>query len=376
MLNEPEITPPTLLTSPSGVSEIRGTITSSETNEPIPFANVSLFKGDEQIIGTTTDFDGAYTLKPVDAGNYSLQVSYVGYQTKKVTGVGVSEGRITIQNVAIQQGVSLQEVEVIEYTKPLFELDNMSSETTTYKRRSESQAANVRGGRNNTNVTYIDGMKVPKSQNLIDNTINENTLSLEYEIKIPYSIPSDGKDYHLKIKETKAEVDYEYFIVPRVDKDAFLVAHLTDWESLNLLSGKSSLYYQGKYTGESYINSNQAEDTLQISLGRDQNIFVSRERNKEVNDKQFYSNNIKETIGWDILVKNNKDYPVKITVEDQYPVSNRKSIDVDLLDSDEAKVEEKSGFLTWSFELPKGEKKEINFSYEAKYPRSMNVQFY
>jgi hypothetical protein len=76
------------------------------------------------------------------------------------------------------------------------------------------------------------------------------------------------------------------------------------------------------------------------------------------------------------VVKNNKDYPVKITLEDQYPVSNRKSIDVDLLDSDQAKVEEKSGFLTWSFELPKGEKKEINFSYEAKYPRSMNVQFY
>lgn len=376
LLNEPKVSPQTQLISPGGVSEIRGVVRSSETKEAVPFANVSLFKDDEQFIGTTTNFDGAYTLKPINAGSYSLEVSYVGYQTKRIKGVNVSDGNITVQNVEIQEGVSLQEVEVIEYNKPLFDLGNTSSETTTYQRRETSQVVNMRGGRSNSNVSFIDGVKNLKSKNLIDNSMNENTLSLEYEIKIPYSIPSDGKDYHLKIKETKTEVNYEYFILPRVDKDAFLVAHLTDWESLNLLSGKSSLYYQGKYTGESYIDVNQAEDTLQISLGREKNIFVSRDRNKKINDKQFYSNDIKETVAWDIVIKNNKNYSVNITVEDQFPVSNRKSIDVDLINSDQANVDEKNGFLKWSFELPKGEKKEINFSYEAKYPRNMNVKFY
>jgi hypothetical protein len=430
LLNEPKLTPFGKELNYNGVGSIKGAIIEQNTKEPIPFANITLFKGNVQILGTTTDFDGNYTLKPVDPGYYDLKVSYIGYQTKVITGLYVKSNNIMVQNVRLLENSDLKIYEEAESITSQElnreEIERMAVRSATdiaivagngvISRDNGSNTYNVRGSRSGDNVTFIDGIKVigntslPKSaineitvnendfhtnnynaassyrytstkqdkvhKDIISNSVNENTLSLEYEIKIPYSIPSDGKDYHLKIKETKAKVDYEYFIVPRVDKDAFLVAHLTDWESLNLLSGNSSLYYQGKYTGASFINANQAEDTLQISLGRDQNIFVSRERNKKVNDKQFYSNDIKETIAWDIVVKNNKDYPVKITLEDQYPVSNRKSIDVDLLDSDQAKVEEKSGFLTWSFELPKGEKKEINFSYEAKYPRSMNVQFY
>ena len=111
-------------------------------------------------------------------------------------------------------------------------------------------------------------------------------------------------------------------------------------------------------------------------MGREKNIFVSRERNKEIDDRQFFSNNIKETIGWDIVIKNNKNFPVKVTVEDQYPISNRKSVEVKLLSAENAVKNEKPGLLTWSFELKKDESKTIFMSYEAKYPRYMNVKYY
>ena len=98
-------------------------------------------------------------------------------------------------------------------------------------------------------------------------------------------------------------VDYEYVVVPKLDPDAFLTAHLNNWEKLDLLSGKASIYFKGTFTGESYIDANQSEDTLTLSLGRDKNIVVSREENKKVDEKQFYGNNAKETIAWDIVVK-------------------------------------------------------------------------
>jgi len=90
-------------------------------------------------------------------------------------------------------------------------------------------------------------------------------------------------------------------------------------EQLNLLNGeKAGIYYQGTYTGESFIDAGEAADTLRLSLGRDRSILVKREGNKEVNDKRVIGSNVKETVGWDITVKNNKESKIRITVMDQF----------------------------------------------------------
>ena len=66
---------------------LQGTIIDAMTNEPIPFANVVLTKNGNQSAGTTTDFDGKYTIKPIDPGTYNIKATFVGYQTKEITGV-------------------------------------------------------------------------------------------------------------------------------------------------------------------------------------------------------------------------------------------------------------------------------------------------
>ena len=35
---------------------------------------------------------------------------------------------------------------------------------------------------------------------------------------------------------------YQYYSVPKIDPDAFLIAHITDWEKYNLL-GRGSEYF-------------------------------------------------------------------------------------------------------------------------------------
>lgn len=179
-----------------GQGTIKGTITDG-SGEPVPFANVTLFDGAEQVIGTTTDFDGKYTLKPIPAGSYDLQVSYVGFQTKRISGISVSSDKITKQDVPITEGVALKEVEVIEYTKPLIELDNTTTGTKMTRdeidkmavrsiddisktagngvtsRDNGSGAFNVRGQRSGSSVTFIDGVKVIGSTALPKSAIEE-----------------------------------------------------------------------------------------------------------------------------------------------------------------------------------------------------------
>ena len=167
-------------------------------------------------------------------------------------------------------------------------------------------------------------------------------------------------------------VNYIYHAVPKMDNNVFLSAQIIDWTGLNLLSGNASLYYQGTFIGVSYLNTDMASDTLNVSLGRDRNIVITREGNKLLKDKILVGNNVKETIGWDITVKNNKTTNIHIIIEDQFPVSEKKSIEVQPLDYNGAKLEEKTGKLTWDLMLNGGERKVMNFKYSVKYPRDFN----
>ncbi|TXD81906.1 outer membrane beta-barrel protein [Subsaximicrobium wynnwilliamsii] len=75
---------------------IVGMLTDKEyNNEPLAFANV-LIKG--TTTGTTSDFDGIYSLENLDPGPYTLVFSFVGYETQELV-VEVVAGKVTTINV-------------------------------------------------------------------------------------------------------------------------------------------------------------------------------------------------------------------------------------------------------------------------------------
>lgn len=355
-----------------GTSSISGNVTDVENGEPLPFANIVIQSGSNQIAAASADFDGNFTIKPIPVGTYDIIVSYVGYTTAKTQNVRFQANKVLYKDFSLNPGVSLAEVEVVSYQVPLVELDNMTSGSVISREEIKSMA--VRGSRGYESEMYIDGVKLKKESNLLQdkdliaNSLNTNISNLEYKIEVPYTIQSDGEDNTIRIKEVDLAVDYIYQTVPKIEADAFLTAEITDWSKLNLLSGNTSIYYQGTFVAESYLEVKQTKDTLGISLGRDQNVVVKRESNKEIYDKRIFTNTIKETIGYDISIRNTKKQKVKIIVEDQYPLSDRKSIEVELLEKSGAKVEEKEGKLTWTIELAPEETKKLSYSYVVKYP--------
>src|SRR5690606_30766524 len=99
--------------------------------------------------------------------------------------------------------------------------------------------------------------------------MKENLINHQYEIKLPYKIPSDEKSHVITILQKEIKADYEYVVVPKLDTDAFITARINEWEDLNLLSGKANIYFENMYVGETFINSDNTSDTLEIVLGRD-----------------------------------------------------------------------------------------------------------
>ena len=176
---------------------LKGVITDAMTGEPIPFANIVIEKNGNQSGGTTTDFDGNYTIKPVEPGTYTIKATFVGYGTVEVTGVIVSANKITFQDVKLQQGVAMGEVKVIAYKKPLLDQDNLSGETKTAEeivalptrniasvaastagiyQQDEGDDVNVRGSRSDATEYYVDGIKVRGSMGVPTSGIEQITV--------------------------------------------------------------------------------------------------------------------------------------------------------------------------------------------------------
>lgn len=95
---------------------VKGKVTDAHSGDPIPFANI-IFKG--TTVGTTTDFDGNYTVKatiPVD----SLVVSYMGYTTRTKK---VERGISQVMNFQLEEEVTaLQEIVFLAGENPAFEV--------------------------------------------------------------------------------------------------------------------------------------------------------------------------------------------------------------------------------------------------------------
>jgi hypothetical protein len=359
-----------------GQSAMQGNVSDKETGEPVGFANIVIYKDGVMVAGGTTDLDGRYTIKPIKSGYYDVKVSFVGYENFEMKGVILNADRITFQDFKIQpNNLLLQDIQVVEYKTPLINKDKAvisgtvtAEEVSKMTGPSDNSAASgtggIRGSRSGGVVYYADGYE-PKT----------NITSLEYSIDIPYSIPSDGKDYSVKIKEVKVPVNYIYSCVPKLDKDVFLMAEIGNWINLNLLTGRSSIYYNGIFTGQSEIDAKTTKDTLAISLNRDKNIIFERTLLKEKNEKQFIGNNIKETINWNITVKNNKSVKTKIRIEDQFPVSENKSIVIEKLEYSNGRVNDETGKVIWVIELEPNEKKELSLKYSVKYPSYKKLYF-
>ena len=183
-------------------------------------------------------------------------------------------------------------------------------------------------------------------------------------------IPSDGDEYSFPVKEEYLDVEYTYRVIPKVDNTAYLSAKIGNWNKLNLLSGSSNIYYQGTFIGESYIHAEFLGDSLDISLGTDKNILVSRSPSGEEYQTKSSGNSIRDNIAWTIKVLNNHPVNARVEIIDQLPLSRYKQISVESLELDGGDLNMKNGIVIWNKKLEAYSSEEINFSYSIKYPKA------
>lgn len=201
----------------------------------------------------------------------------------------------------------------------------------------------------------------------------QTAVNTAFVIGLPYTVASSSKPTLVDIGRHELQAMYQYAVTPKLDGDAFLMARATGWEDLSLLSGEASVFFEGTYVGKTFIDPNQIRDTLSLSLGRDKRIVVKREKVKDFSSRKAIGGSIRETRAFEISIRNTRQEPITVVVEDQVPVSRNTQIEVTVTDVGGAQWNKDTGKLTWTLTIQPSDVKKVMFKYEVKYPKDKTI---
>jgi len=308
-----------------------------ERGNPVQGANI-LIKGSN--LGTAADVNGFFKLQNLPV-NSLIVVTALGYNAKEIKAkpghltVALTTANMLLQEVAVTGYSASRDVSVDDFAK------------RRQARENEIQPVAV--------------------------TTQYQPTTTVYKIDEKYTLETDGKTTTIGIKRMDIPALYEYFTAPKLDPSAFLTAKILNWQDYDLQSGESNLYFEGTFLGKTYLDLSTVGDTLSLSLGKDNSIKVSRKLLKEFSSKKFIGSNRTEAKEFEITVSNTKKIPVSITVQDQFPVSVTKEIEVKERKAAEGKINEETGIVTWNLSLQPTQEKKVRMSYEVKYPKDRKV---
>lgn len=203
--------------------------------------------------------------------------------------------------------------------------------------------------------------------------VDQNMIQAEFEIKLPYTIPSDNKNHTVSVNQKELPTNYVYKTVPKVDPAAYLTARVAGWEDMNLLPGNATIYFDGTYVGQTFLNTGVVSDTLELSLGQDKNVMVKRIKVKDKTKEKMIDNDKLYTYVYDIMLRNGNAKPIKIEIIDQLPLSRNKNIAIEKINLDDADYDETSGKITWRETLRAKDNKKISFGYTIKAPKDVPI---
>lgn len=206
--------------------------------------------------------------------------------------------------------------------------------------------------------------------------VNENLTQQEYTVSRKQDIYSSPEKMTVVLRQMEIPASYEYQVHPALDQSAFLIARVYDWDTHDLLNGEIALYNGNTYVGKSFLNTERPEDTLDLSLGRDRNIVVQRERIRDKQESSLFGSFKTDVFAYRISIRNNKNSTAHIVVKDRIPLSGNEDIKVSVKDTDKGSVQAEKGIVKWKLNLAPGTQEMLDLSYEVKYPAQRNINFY
>ena len=183
----------------------------------------------------------------------------------------------------------------------------------------------------------------------------------------------------LRISSASIAPDLTVRAVPVLDPTAFLEASFKQTEDAPLLPGRVAIYRDGMFVGRGLMAAAAKDETVRLGFGADDKIKIERTvvKRNEGSAGLIVTTSKTDERSFKTTVRNGHDFPIRIAIEDQLPVSENEDIVVEMLPSTTAptatNLRDKRGVLEWAFEAKAGEVSDINFAWRIRWPKDKGV---
>jgi uncharacterized protein (TIGR02231 family) len=167
--------------------------------------------------------------------------------------------------------------------------------------------------------------------------------------------------------------------VPVRDPTAFLEARFVQNEDAPLLPGRVSIYRDGVFVGRGQMASASKGESVRLGFGADDKVKIERTvvKRNEGSAGLIVTTSKTDERSFKTTVRNGHDFPIRIAIEDQLPVSENEEIQVEMLPSTTpptaTNLRERRGVLEWAFEAKPGEVRDIAFAWRVRWPKDKGV---
>jgi uncharacterized protein (TIGR02231 family) len=167
--------------------------------------------------------------------------------------------------------------------------------------------------------------------------------------------------------------------VPVIDPTAFLEASFKQAEDAPLLPGRTSIYRDGVFVGRGQMIAASKDETVRLGFGADDKVKVERSvvKRNEGSAGLILTTSKTDERSFKTVIRNGHDFPIRVAIEDQLPVSENEDIQVEMLPSTTpptaTNLRDKRGVLEWAFEAKPGEAKDIAFAWRVRWPKDKAI---
>lgn len=183
----------------------------------------------------------------------------------------------------------------------------------------------------------------------------------------------------LRIASMSVPADLMVRAAPVMDPTAFLEASFKQTDDTTLLPGKVAIYRDGVFVGRGKLSASAKDDIVRLGFGADDKVRIERAvlKRNEGSAGLLVTTSKTDERSFKTTIRNGHDFPIKVAIEDQLPVSESEDIVVEMLPATTpptaSNIRDRRGVLEWSFDAKPGETRDINFVWRIRWPKDKSM---
>lgn len=230
----------------------------------------------------------------------------------------------------------------------------------------------------------IKALQLREALSANEKSQEEEMKILETEVSLKYVLPQkislrSGEEKRFFLKSLVLPAEFEYFVYPRKDENAYLQGKIFNNSEMVLLNGEAVTYIKNNYTGKTTIKTIPPGETLVVSFGVDERLKVERKLLKFFIKKEgIFDKREKREFTYETKIENYSGKERKLKIVEQIPISQTEEIKIGLIKIQPKPdwVDENLGTFTYFKKLKPNEKFTITLSYFIEFPMDKEIIFY